>query len=307
MALFHIGYHKTATTYIQRFLFEAHPEVFHRVPQRAIHDALILPGPLTFDAGQGAQFVKGEIDKASDQGRLAVFSNERLSGSFNSGGHDVLDIMRRIGDCDDDPKILLVIREQRSMIRSLYSQYVRAYGCCSLEEFLAGDYTPHCKELFRPDLLEYHRLIAAYQEHFGRKRVSVLPYEWLKSRENEFLDTILEAAGIDHSSRTSLSFRKADRVNTASTPLQISVKRRLNPLYTSHCPHIGSTYQYRPIQWLARAAISASGRLRLKRLNLRIANRRDRLIDHVATGRYERSNRITAKLTGIDLAVLGYL
>ena len=53
MALFHIGYHKTTTTFIQRFLFEAHPAVFHRVPQRAIHAALILPGPLTLDAGQG--------------------------------------------------------------------------------------------------------------------------------------------------------------------------------------------------------------------------------------------------------------
>ena len=90
-------------------------------------------------------------------------------------------------------------------------------------------------------------------------------------------------------------------------PLQISVKRRLNPLYTSHCPHIGSTYQYRPIQWLARAAISASGRLRMKRLNQRIANRRDRLIEQVAIGRYEQSNRITTELTGIDLSELGYL
>jgi len=96
MALFHIGYHKTATTFIQRFLFDAHPDVFHRVPQRAIHDASILPGWLTFDTAQEAQFVNGKIDKTSDEGRLAVFSNERSSGSFNSGGHDLLEHHRLI-------------------------------------------------------------------------------------------------------------------------------------------------------------------------------------------------------------------
>lgn len=307
MALFHIGYHKTASSFIQRFLFEAHPDVFHRVPQRSIYKALIYPGALVFDQQQGRKFVQNEIKSALASNHVPVFSNERLSGSFNTGGHDTLELMQRIRTCDDEAHILLVIREQRSMIRSLYSQYVRAYGCCSLEEFLSGDYTPHNKELFNPSLLDYHRLIEAYQNCFGPDRVTVLPYEWLRHDQDRFLQAVLDASGVSRKTRQNLRFRKSERINAASTPLQISVKRRLNPLYSSNCPHVGSTFQFRPTRWLAKAAISAAGKVSMKALNRRIAARRDHQIEQLANGRYQLSNEITSKLIGMNLTDLGYL
>lgn len=307
MALFHIGYHKTATTCLQRFLFEAHPQVFHRVGQRAIHDALILPGPLNFELDQAHAFVQGEIDRATTAGQIAVFSNERLSGSFNNGGYDVLDIMQRIAACDEQAHILLVIREQRSILRSLYSQYVRAYGCCSLEEFLNGQHTTHNKELFQPWKLEYHRLIKACQQQFGTDRVTVVPYEWLKHDPQALLEAVLDAAGVDPGIRSDLHLQNAEPVNTASGPLQIAVKRRLNPLLTSSAPHIGSTFQFGPTRWLARAATHVAGRLPLKRLNQRISARQNELIETFCHSHYPNSNRFSEKFTGLPLSSLGYL
>ncbi len=307
MALFHIGYHKTATTFLQRFLFEAHPDVFHRVKQRAIHDALILPGPLNFEIDQARAFVQSEIDRARAANQVAVFSNERLSGSFNNGGYDVLDIMQRIAACDDQAHILLVIREQRGMLRSLYSQYVRAYGCCSLEEFLSGQHTTHNKELFQPWKLEYHRLIDACQQQFGADRLTVLPYEWLKRKPDALLNAVLDAADIGPGVRSELLFQKSEAVNTASRPFQIAVKRRLNPLFTSSAPHIGSTFQFGPTRWLSKAAIYAAGKLPMKRLNQRMSERQSRMIETYCIQHYPDSNRLVTELTGLPLSRLGYL
>ena len=303
-AVFHVGFHKTASTFIQKGLFEAYPDTFHRVRQREIFDHFIFPSDLIWDSREASQFFKTECKVAGD--RIAVFSNERLSGGPHFGGHDSLVIMRRLRELDGDARILLVVREQGAMIRSLYSQFVRAFGMCSLQEYIEGGYSPHSKELFDFRFLEYHRIVGEYLEAFGKSSVHVLPFEALLSNRDGFRCKVLEACGVPQSEWPSLEWALPKKENARSSAFQVAIARRLNPLIRSSIPHVGATY-YSPLTSLmARGVVKGAGSRVFSSLNQRRERRQAVYVQEFLADRYAESNRRLQELTGLDLAALDY-
>ena len=70
--LFHIGYHKTGTSFIQQQIFEKN-NCFRRVNQYDINRALIYPGPFHFDEKSAKSF----INSVNRDDAINVYSNER--------------------------------------------------------------------------------------------------------------------------------------------------------------------------------------------------------------------------------------
>lgn len=303
--IIHIGYHKTGTSFLQKNVFEAYAALFHRVPQREIFDHLIYPDPLLFDDNEAKAFIAQHVSHAEKHQLIPVFSNERLSGGLHTGGYDSAEIAHRIKACLPNGRIIIGIREQRSMIQSAYAQYLKAIGSCSIEEYLDPD-TKKNKTLFHFSYLEYHRLISLYHQLFGKENVLVIPYELLKhdkTRYYQVLTEFLDLPGIN------LNHEKQSNrvVNPSLKQSVLALKRYFNPFVLKGHLFLGSTLYSRPLVILFQFLAWLLKRLPTTRIDRRLQSKLYHSICRKIDGRYEESNVKTAQLINQDLRGLGYL
>ena len=183
----HIGYHKTATTWFQRQVWPS--ATSHEfVPRAETQKALLFPPGLHFDAAEARHALR--ID---ERARPVLLSEENLSGYPHNGGlHGLIgpEMARRILATLPDAQIVVFIRNQRDIVRATYAQYVAGGGTWSLRRYLGGKAGRH-GALTRPykapgfewEHFAFDRLVAHYEELFGRASVHVYPYEWLDEPE----------------------------------------------------------------------------------------------------------------------------
>ena len=295
--LVHIGYHKTATTWLQQEFF---PRLGDRVALFGLDrlwGELIAPSPLEFDVERCRRHVAGLI--AAHPGRVPVFSAERLCGNPHSGGYDAAEIAGRIEAALGEARILIVVREQVSMIVSTYKQYVRMGGICSFEEYLA----PPCDgriPLFRLDHFRYHHLVERYVERFGGRRVLVLPYELLRHDRGAFARRVLDHLGLDGVEPPARGLEA--RAHVSLTDLQTRLKRWVNRLGVGD-----SLYPGRPrAPWLSAPLFRLVDRLGDTRLGRRPTGRFRERAASAAGDRYAASNRRLQRHVPYDLAAFGY-
>lgn len=173
--LLHIGFHKTATSWMQQRLFvpdhgyrqvARHGEVWRHVV--GVHGLLFDPEEMRAAIRAGmAELHAGEVP---------VVSSEIISGHpfFGGMGSDVF--AARMKEIAPEAKILISVRHQRRMLTSVYMQYLSRGGTMSPEKFFAGD--PDLGFYgFRPAHFEYHRLVGLYQSLFGAENVLVVSQE----------------------------------------------------------------------------------------------------------------------------------
>jgi hypothetical protein len=304
--LLHVGYHKTGTTWLQEAVF-ARPETgFHPAwpDRRVLVDEIVLPNELHWDAAAAAAGVEASrVPPAAGGTLVPVLSHERLGGNPHSGGHDSLTIARRLQRLFPDAKVLLVAREQRSMIASWYIQHVREGGVASLREFLRP-IEPGTGRIprFDPRYFEFDHLARAYRELFGADRVLVLPYEWLRAEPEAFVARIREFAGCPGPAPRLDLHRRHASMSAAATTLSRWTNRLLVRNVVNPSPLLGGV--------LEGHRNTAAGRM-LDRIlpraimNLGGAGRR-RVLDAFAAGRYEQSNARLQAFCERDLRSLGY-
>jgi Sulfotransferase family len=309
--LIHIGYHKTATSWLQGHLFK-HPESPMRALGKNKVDApsrqIVRIRPFEFDAPTARATFDPALQRIRKQGLLPVVSNERLSGHPSSGGYDSKEIADRLAAVFPKGKVLIVIREQQSVIRSVYKQYVLAGGPSTFEQFVRAPVDPADRMPgFDFRFYEYHHLIRHYQSRFQAGSVLVLPYEAFLRDPAAFVQTIGDFAGVPISDALLESLPFGSKLKRTPPATVIEVTRWSNRL--------ARRSQYNPSPfvdspWLTRH-LRAFARQRVKRIvPPRIVERRDdalrRAVAESAGGRYCESNRITAELTGLDLGGYGW-
>jgi hypothetical protein len=306
--LIHIGYQKTGTTWLQRFLFPAKANAgFAAVPKRLPRREFIIAHPLDFDADRSRQKVEKALAEASADGAVPVITAERLSGSPHSGHHDVKDIAQRLHATAPEGRVLAVIREQRAMINSCYRQYVTVGGSLPPEHYLApmeGGMTR--MPAFEADIFAYDRLLGLYREQFGADSVLVLPFELMLAEPRDFVGRVAAFAEAPVSDEVldGLPFGRAR--NVAPIASQLALRRVLNKL--------GADDRVNPAP-LFYGEVTAQRVRRLSRevgarlpdsVGRRFTARLERAVDEVAKGRFGASNRVLSEWCGIDLARYGY-
>ena len=310
--LLHIGYHKTATTWLQTYLFR-HEQAGLRTVGKSKDDhparLIVKARPLEFDAEDfRAQFAP-LLAKVEGQGLLPVVSNERLSGHPSSGGYDSKEIADRLAAVFPGAKVLIVVREQRSMIRSVYKQYVLSGGPCTFETYVETAVDPDARvPTFDFRFFEYEHLIRYYRSRFGDDAVLVLPYEGFVNDPAGFVESIGQFAGrpVGPEVLGTLPFGKTPH-RTPSTAV-IEVTRFGNRLARRSdyqpAPLVDSPWLFKRVQTFAR------GDVLKKAVPQRLTDHGDaelkRQIDEAVGDRYRESNRATAALTGLDLAGYGW-
>ncbi len=303
--LIHIGYHKTGTTWLQKDLF-GEPALFGftAAPQTAIDDAFIGGNPFTFDPTRARDLIMPTITQAESVGNVPVVSHEPLCGLPTLNGFDSKTIADRLAATFPQARILIAIREQRSMMRSVYKQYVTTSGTNPIER-MWRDYAPEERRRPHPGLevFEYHHLIAYYQELFGKDRVLVLPFELLVRDADAFAAEIYRFIGRPAPAAVPVRARNVSAPGILITALRWSnlVLRALGMTGPFGGPITRETIRYARYRWVERLSPRIP-RMLTKRSDAKL----QAVVDRLAAGRFAESNRITTEITGLDLGSLGY-
>ncbi|MDE8653059.1 hypothetical protein [Novosphingobium album (ex Liu et al. 2023)] len=198
-AIVHIGYHKTATTWLQDEVFPK--AASHRfVPRKTVQQAFLHPCGLHFETDRARAVLGLDEDDTP-----LLLSEENLSGYLHNGGlHGFLapEIARRIQAVLPDARIVIFIRNQFEICRASYAQYVSGGGTWSprryfeTSRYVRGALTrPWKAPAFEFEHFEFDRLIAHYDRLLGAERVHVYAYEWL-ARPDALLDRMERDLGL---------------------------------------------------------------------------------------------------------------
>lgn len=300
--LLHVGYMKTASTWLQDAVFRNPTGGFH-APwlHRRVLNELVVPAALTFDAASARSSFEAGIAEAYERGLVPVVSNERLTGTPHTGGYDSLLLAQRLAEVFPGARVLLVIREQRGMLASSYKLYVGVGGGLGVDAYLSGVGDARARvPSFRAEHLEYHRLIEAYRKLFGEDNVLVLPYERLREDPEAYVRAI--AAYAEARPPASLpSGRSNESLSAAAT----AVKRVLNRLFVQD-PVNPSPLLPLPVNARLERALARMDRRLPSGVRSGAERRLSEVIARWSRGRFEASNLETERLTGLDLERYGY-
>jgi hypothetical protein len=321
--LIHIGYTKTATTWLQHHLFgdpatgfgwlETNGDRPGRPDRNSPVRRLVSLSSLDVDTAALREDFAGLIGSVDAKGLVPLISLERLSGSPFSGGHDSAEIAERLARLFPEARVLVVIREQGSMIVSTYKQYVKVGGAVSLERFIDSPRTSTLHvPWFQLGYFEYDRLLRHYLDLFGPERLLVLAYEEFVEDPAAFVAKIARFAELPAEAERleSLPFDRTPKRSLSSAA--IAVRRRLNRLAVrtevNPAPLFEAPIAQRAVRWATRDKLvdklvdAALPRSVHDRLDSKL-----RCVAAAAVGdRYRESNRATSELTGIDLGSYGW-
>jgi Sulfotransferase family len=306
--LIHIGYHKTGTNWLQRRFFSDAATGYRWLGKRpGSHPVrrFVRDRPLEFDADAVRAALEPMIAEAEQAGLLPVLSFERLSGSALSGGYDSTRIADRLHQVFPAARILVVVREQRSMIVSTYKGYVQQGGAAPLEHFLEGRRSATFRVPgFDAAYLEYDRLVAYYHDLFGAENVLALPFDQFVEDGRSFVERIASFAdrAVPATVLDALPYGRRENVRTTSA-LTLSVVRRLNQLAPS------TDVNPAPVaEWPAagRLADRLVRRDPLKRSSAAAEDRLRQAIDEWAGDRFAAANGRLSALLGVDLGRYGW-
>jgi len=179
----HIGYHKTATSWFQRYVY---PFVgSHRYIDRRVVRSTFLEGDAFGFDPAAARAAMGLDHEALPP----ILCEEDLSGVLHNGVVSTFvarEVARRLHSTMPEATIVIFVRAQASAAASWYQQYLREGGTTGVHRYLFPDqyrHLGHVRPFQMPHFcfsqLDYRGLVERYDALFGRDRVIVLPYEHL--------------------------------------------------------------------------------------------------------------------------------
>ncbi len=203
----HIGYPKSGSTWLQHHVFPVHPKLHHlgRSNGNEIIDDDVrvqlwsnacFATAFMYDAAQGRKVFSAHFDEAIRSGKQACGISQETFTAMIIGGTDMVRRAERLCHAmGSDTRIIIVVRNPLTWIRSLYTGQLREAGMVlTFEEFLSYFY--YDQDISPFGSLFYDRVYELYADLFGRDNVHVLPFEWIKEDCRHFADAVCEAMGV---------------------------------------------------------------------------------------------------------------
>jgi hypothetical protein len=197
----HIGYRKTATTWVQEVALPHHPDIRSFVTGSPVSDPfldeIIVRPDRLFDVKRARSLFQERVEELAAPGDgVVLLSAERISGHPASGGFDAFRIASRLHEVVPDARVFAVVREQVSMIESEYRQLVREGSPAHIDRLLSE--TANWKTVgFNLEHYEYDLLADEYARLFGAGGIRLFEYEALTAHPREFLDGVAEFLEIE--------------------------------------------------------------------------------------------------------------
>lgn len=201
----HIGFPKTASTYLQMKVFPNIEEIHFANKEESMNKWL---GRLrSFDTSyfNNQPNICEKLESEYGENQKILISKEGLVGNPFANFSDNTSIAHTLKKSFPDAKILIIIRKQDDLLNSLYSLYLKFGGRRKVKDFLfygkngfthSGLYTWDNRDPALPPLgvspycLNYDNIVSNYIEIFGKKNIKILPYELLKHDQDDFFEEI---------------------------------------------------------------------------------------------------------------------
>ncbi len=195
--IFHIGYMKTASTYLQSEVFPKIDNLLYVNNDKLLSELfskdLLHTSPLLYDKKK----VKLAFSKLYRFGLDVLYSEEHMTGNLlEPENHTFTDTIKKISELNVKTKIILVMRNQETLILSLYHEYLKLGGRHNFKDFL---YLNNSTLLI--DNLFFHKLVNLLNEKFGKDNIKLLLYEDLVKNKNNFLSEFLNFVKKDEGRR----------------------------------------------------------------------------------------------------------
>lgn len=236
----HVGDYKTGTSWLQEAVFPFHPEIqylgdhFEKKELQEVLRELVDIRDLDFCAENLRK--KFEQNFTKENNKIIGISREALSQSNYITGEHAKRNAQRLKEVFDDVKIIYVIREQISMLGSIYSQYLKTGGTRCFNDWFLDPI--ECKGII--ERLKYDKNIAMYQEIFGKENVQVLLFEELRANKENFLKKLYSFIGCQDTSFQPIESKK--EVNTSLSTHGAIISKLLHKLFRNSYHNYRSTF-----------------------------------------------------------------
>lgn len=295
--LIHPGFHKTGTTWLQQQFFADSRHFAMLFDHVEIDRLFIRPHDLEFDAQAAAHAVAARRAERPDTG-IAVISSETLTGQLFTGARMSKVIADRLAQSCGGAKILLTVRAQRPITRSIYVQYLKRGGRLSIDEFLGYEPEPSYG-WFNAGVLQFGRVAQHYADLFGPDAVLVLPQELLARDRKAYAGHIFRhATGADLPDDLAVDDRPREGVSPPASGmwlLRTANLFRAGPLSPNAVTSLSGVGQL-----LHRAAYRWTWGEKAAHKQLM-----DSISAHMA-GKFGASNTVLQQYCPVDLRALGY-
>lgn len=302
--LVHIGYHKTATSFLQSRIF-SDPRLFCQpwgTPSSEAVEWFVLEHPQRFSAERARKDFLGNVP--ADSSVLPVISHEALSGQPRGGRYYADRVVDRLYETFPEARIVIGIREQKALLVSLYYQYISVGGTESLDHFLGQASAGRIG--FRPrvrlDHFEYDLMLDLYHRHWKPEDILVLPLELLRQDQTLYIRRLLDFAGLVND-----DVQHRDKKNVRRSNVTMRIERLFNRLMPPLNPR-PERYQDYPLAYRVKnRALRVMERLGpMKSMGKAEHNRIVTHVDQTVGDYFMASNHRLAKMTDLDLSALGY-
>lgn len=198
----HVGLPKNLSSSLQKHFFPKHPDIYHlgvgngeTLIDYADDELNVLfenymmysrDFEYTAQTKRFQNLVGRHISHAAAKGKKCVtVSLELLSFTFTP---DMIDITQKISRLNGlfepyDTKVLLILRNQKQLIKSMYREFVKVGYDKSFNEYIEYLYVNRSRS-FIFDLM-YYELVEAYAQRFGKENVDILVIENFKGPSGE--------------------------------------------------------------------------------------------------------------------------
>lgn len=200
--LLHVGYMKTATTYLQNRIFNNN-KIGFGIPLEGkgrafIINEIVLSDGFSFDAQSVSRKLRDAALPLHEKNIVPVWSDETFLGEPVTRRYDAHSNAIRLHSVLPNAKVLITIREQIALSYSMYYEYLRQGGTASFKSFFGtGTEQLSMSPILRPEFLMYDRAVSFYHSLFGSDNVLVLPYEILRRDRREFFDRLSRFLSLD--------------------------------------------------------------------------------------------------------------
>jgi len=243
----HLGYPKAASTALQRGYFGSHNQLLHLgCGNRNKNSYWDDHGYISSDINTVMEIdLRYRVQFAYDKKRVkSVFnkyflkaeeneyihavgvSNENICFNWH-GGIDTVEKANRLFDIfQNGTKVIIVLREQKSLIESLYKETVRFGYAGTFEDYLKYIWQYKDRNFFYD--FHFTNLISLYEQLFGEQNVITLLFENFTNNQAVFLSFLSNHLGIN----TQINEVNA-KYNRQLSHKELHIKRLLNKL-TAH-------------------------------------------------------------------------
>ncbi|MDX2360035.1 MAG: sulfotransferase [Crocinitomicaceae bacterium] len=190
--VFHIGHHKTGSTWMQQHYFQAEDQ-FHLLNDTKLPWDDVLCREIIIN--RSPEKCQQLIEERKIDDKINVISAERLAGHPISGGFDMEPIAKCLHQVSPTAKVIIVTRPPQSFVKSAYKQLIREGYRGKLQDFLFFNYWKTAGATKAYFLQQ--DAVSTYTHLFGEQNVLELEFENFKEDKSSFITKINQFLGAD--------------------------------------------------------------------------------------------------------------